>query len=211
MLDLLQYYFRVLCNGMKMRFRMVMIAHPGPGIGFHKRFMWQIIIPPTTGLLQTICTNNLPFRWSPLHQKCFDQIKVIVCKTPILKPICWNVLSDTTEEEKLNYRVWVITDACPARVGAVLAQGADWKTSRPASFMSKKFTTTQHGYFRYELGALGILKALTKWLDELTGGHKFTVVTDHKALTYFKAKQHTTGHCHNPCRVVSHVTPVTLP
>src|SRR5258707_12402849 len=45
MLDLLQYYFRVLCNGMKTRFRMVMIAHPGPGIGFHKRFMWQIIIP----------------------------------------------------------------------------------------------------------------------------------------------------------------------
>src|SRR5258707_513273 len=47
MLDPLQFYCRVLCNGMKMRFRMVMIAHPGPGIGFHKRFMWQIIIPPT--------------------------------------------------------------------------------------------------------------------------------------------------------------------
>src|SRR6266446_8592441 len=46
-LDLLQYYFWVLCNGMKTRFRMVMIAHPGPGIGFHKQFMWQIIIPPT--------------------------------------------------------------------------------------------------------------------------------------------------------------------
>src|SRR6266436_6815880 len=47
MLDPLQFYCRVLCNGMKTRFRMVMIAHPGPGIGFHKRFMWQIIIPPT--------------------------------------------------------------------------------------------------------------------------------------------------------------------
>src|SRR5260370_26579628 len=47
MLDPLQYYFQVLCNGMKMRFRMVMIAHPGPGIRFHKRFMWRIIIPPT--------------------------------------------------------------------------------------------------------------------------------------------------------------------
>src|SRR5258708_14166818 len=47
MLDLLQYYFWVLCNEMKTRFRMVMIAHPGPGIGFHKQFMWQIIIPPT--------------------------------------------------------------------------------------------------------------------------------------------------------------------
>src|SRR5258708_39949421 len=50
MLDSLQYYFRVLCNGMKMRFRMIMIAHPGRGIGFHKRFMWRIIIPPTTDL-----------------------------------------------------------------------------------------------------------------------------------------------------------------
>src|SRR5260221_5300999 len=47
MLDPLQFYCRVLCNGMKMRFRMVMIAHPGPGIGFHKRFMWRIIILPT--------------------------------------------------------------------------------------------------------------------------------------------------------------------
>src|SRR5258705_11101488 len=47
MLDPLQFYCRILCNGMKTRFRMVMIAHPGPGIGFHKRFMWQIIIPPT--------------------------------------------------------------------------------------------------------------------------------------------------------------------
>src|SRR5258708_976787 len=48
MLDPHQFYCWVLCNGMKMRFRMVMIAHPGPGIGFHKRFMWRIIIPPTT-------------------------------------------------------------------------------------------------------------------------------------------------------------------
>src|SRR5258707_5136971 len=32
MLDPLQYYFWVLHNGIKMRFRMVMIAHPGPGL-----------------------------------------------------------------------------------------------------------------------------------------------------------------------------------
>ncbi len=83
------------------------------------------------GPLQTICTNNVPFRWSPLHQKCFEQIKVIACKMPVLKPICWDIPSNASDEEKLNYKVWVITDACPARVGAILAQGADWKTSRP--------------------------------------------------------------------------------
>src|SRR5258708_1990217 len=148
-----------------------------------------------TGPLQTICKKNLPFRWSPLQQKCFEQIKVIACETLILKPICWDILPNTTGEDKPNYKVWVITDACPASVGVVLAQGADWKTSRLASFMSKKFTATQCGYFGYELEALGVLKALTKWLDELTGSCKFMVVTDHKALTYFKAKQHTTG-CH---------------
>ena len=58
----------------------------------------------------------------------------------------------------------------------------------------KKFTPTQRSYFGYELEALGILEALTKWLDELTGNHKFTVVTDHKALIYFKQKVHNTGH-----------------
>ncbi len=36
-----------------------------------------------SGPLQTICSNHLPFRWTPLHQKCFDEIKTIACKTPI--------------------------------------------------------------------------------------------------------------------------------
>src|SRR5260221_6210329 len=67
MLDILQYYFRVLCNGMKMRFRMVMIAHPGPGIGFYKRFMWQIIILPTTVIPPTMEKWNMRLvrSWTP--------------------------------------------------------------------------------------------------------------------------------------------------
>ena len=61
--------------------------------------------------------------------------------------------------------------------------------------MLKKFTLTQCAYFTYELEALGMLEALMKWLDELMGGRTFTVVTDHKVLTYFKEKNHTAG-CH---------------
>ena len=86
-------------------------------------------------------------------------------------------------------------DACPVGVGAVPAQGKTWMTSCPAAFMSKKFTPTQRAYFGYELEALGMLEALTKWLDELTGNCKFMVVTDHKALIYFKQKIYNTG-CH---------------
>ena len=139
-----------------------------------------------SGLLQTICNNHLPFVWTPLHQKCFEEIKTIACKMPILKPVIWNIPPGTTEENLSKFCVWVVMDACPAEMGAVLAQGEDWQTAHPTAFMLKKFTSTQHAYFAYELEALGILEALSKWLDELTGGHSFMVVTDHKALTYFK-------------------------
>ena len=147
-----------------------------------------------TGPLQNICMNHMPFRWSPLHEKCFENIKIITCKTPILKPIIWDIPPNTNDKDRLNYRVWVITDTCPASIGAVLAQGETWMTSHPAAFMSKKFTPTQRSYFGYELEALGILEVLYKWLNELMGNCKFMVITDHKALTYFKQKSHNTGH-----------------
>ena len=146
-----------------------------------------------SGPLQTICTSNLPFRWTPLHQKCFDSIKVLACKTPILKPINWDIPREVTKDERQKYHVWVVTDACPAGMGAILAQGESWQSARPAAFMSKKFTATQRSYFAYELEALGVLEALTKWCDKLSGGRRFTVVTDHQALTYFKEKKHTAG------------------
>src|SRR5258708_24390269 len=84
--------------------------------------------------------NNMPFRWSPLHQKCFDHIKLIACRMLILKPINWDIPLDIPEVGKDKYKVWVITDACSTGMGAVLAQGEDWRTSRPAAFMLKKFT-----------------------------------------------------------------------
>ena len=81
------------------------------------------------GPLQTICTNNLPFFWTLLHQKCFDTIKTLACKTPVLKLIIWSIPDGLSEGESQDYWVWVITDACPAGISAILAQGASWKLS----------------------------------------------------------------------------------
>ena len=53
---------------------------------------------------------------------------------------------------------------------------------KPAGFMSKKFTDTQHLYFTYEHETLGAIKALKKWDDELLGLPEIWVVTDHEAL-----------------------------
>src|SRR5260370_27518434 len=71
------------------------IAHFLPNIGAYM------------GPLQNICMNHMPFRWSPLHEKCFENIKIITCKTLILKPIIWDIPPDMDENDRLKYRVCI--------------------------------------------------------------------------------------------------------
>jgi len=40
-----------------------------------------------TGPLLSMMQNGSPFYWQPIHQCCFDMIKHICCKTPIIRPI----------------------------------------------------------------------------------------------------------------------------
>ena len=131
-----------------------------------------------TSPLSSMTRNGQSFLWRPLHQKCFESIKLMACRTPILKPI------DPRSEEP----IWVITDASTTGVGAVYGQGPDWKSCRPAGFMSKKFTSAQSNYFTFEAEALAILEALLKWEDKLIGNH-FTIVTDHRALRFLRDKK----------------------
>ncbi len=125
-----------------------------------------------TGPLSSMMKNGQSFIWRPRHQKCLESIKLMACRTPILRPI------DPRSSEK----IWVITDA------AVYGQGPDWHNCRPAGFMSKKFTSAQMNYFTFEVEALAIIEALMKWEDKLIG-IPFTVVTDHKALQFLRDKK----------------------
>src|SRR5688572_29979748 len=134
-----------------------------------------------TSILSGMCSNNHPFMWRPIHKKSFNEIKHIVRKASFLRPIDW----DSPNRDP----VWIISDACPSGVGAMIAQGPTWQTARPASFMSKKFTDVQQNYFTYEHETLGFLEALLKWEDRLLG-REFTIVTDHKALTWFQQTNH---------------------
>ncbi|KAG6858747.1 hypothetical protein C0995_014260 [Termitomyces sp. Mi166 len=53
--------------------------------------------------------------------------------------------------------------------------------------MSQKFTTAQQNYAVHELETLAILEALLKWEDKLMG-YKIHIITDHKALEFFKTQ-----------------------
>jgi hypothetical protein len=127
-----------------------------------------------TGPLSIMTRNNVPFVWMPVHETCFQHIKRLAAKAPILKPI------NTNKEEP----IWVICDASVSGVGCMYGQGPTWQFCRPAGFMSRKFTAAQHNYRVFEIETLAILEALLKWEDKLLG-YRIHVVTDHKALEFF--------------------------
>jgi len=132
-----------------------------------------------TGPLSAICRNGQPFYWKPLHETCFNHIKAIACKSPILKPI---------DPESAD-PIWVICNASMSSIGAMYGQGETWQNCHLAGFMSKKFTTAQMNYCVFEMETIAILEALLKWEDKLLG-RRLLVVTDHKALEFFKMQKH---------------------
>jgi len=66
-------------------------------------------------------------------------------------------------------------------------QGPSWKMCRPVGFMLQKFSNAQQNYVVHELETLAILESLQKWEDKL-GSYKIQVITDHKALEFFKTQ-----------------------
>lgn len=131
-----------------------------------------------TGPLAEITRNGHSFEWRPLHQKCFDSIKNLACKVPILRPII----------PASGETIWVICDASLHGVGALYGQGPNWEVCRPAGLMSKKFTTVQHAYRVAETETLAILEALLKWEDKLMG-YSIHIISDHEALQFFKTQK----------------------
>ncbi len=60
-----------------------------------------------TGRLLAITQNGNTFNWRLIHQRCFDMIKVICSKTPVLCPI--NPCNDEP--------IWIVCDASKSGVG----------------------------------------------------------------------------------------------
>jgi transposase InsO family protein len=134
-----------------------------------------------TGQLSSCCQDQREFKWTDRLDKCFNKVKEIVASAPILKPI------DPNSQDP----IFLVCDASIHGIGAMYGQGSDWKSCRPAGFMSRKFTTAQSSYFTMEQEALAILEALKTWEDKFMG-RKFTIITDHEALKYLMTKKNLT-------------------
>ena len=130
-----------------------------------------------TAPLLAMMQNGVPFHWHPLHQVCFDMIKQICEKAPVIQSI------ELTNKEP----IWLICDASKSGVGAMYGQGPTWQKCWPAGFISKKFTTAQQNYAVHELETLAILELLMKWKDKLIE-YDIHIIMDHKALEFFKTQ-----------------------
>jgi len=81
------------------------------------------------------------------------------------------------------------TDASNSGLGAVLLQKDDNKEWRPIQWISKKLTPTEKRYGITEKEMYAVFWAIKKLEYELRG-RKFTLVTDHKALTEIRKKDY---------------------
>ena len=117
-----------------------------------------------------------PQKWTDLHKTAFEQVKKLVQKTQIIRPI----------NHKSNDPIYLVTDTSDIGIGAWIGQGQPHDI-RPARFFSRKFNNAQIDYTTYNKELLAIVAALDHYRPQLVG-HKFTILTDHKPLLTFQSQ-----------------------
>jgi transposase InsO family protein len=117
------------------------------------------------------------FTLSKLQLECFNQIKYLIARAPVLS------FPDFT------LPFYVATDASNLGVGCVLYQlpngPDDESVVNYISFMARSLKKHERNYPAYKKELLGIVYALKKFHYYLWG-RSFTLLTDHRPLTYIQ-------------------------
>jgi hypothetical protein len=137
------------------------------GLVNYYRDMWpkrSELLAPLTDLT----SKNKTFKWTEVHQKSFEAVKVKLCTEVML------AYPDFTQP------FHIYTDASDFQLGAVIMQNG-----KPLAFYSRKLNSAQRNYTTGEQELLSIVETLREFRNILLG-HKIIVHTDHKNLTYEK-------------------------
>ena len=110
-------------------------------------------------------TKKKPWRWDPIHQKAFDDVKATITKEVVL---AYPDFSKVFE---------IYTDASTKQLGAVITQ-----ENRPIAFFSRKLSVTQAKYSVTKIELLAIVETLKEFKGMLWG-QRIKIYTDHKNLT----------------------------
>jgi len=141
--------------------------------GYYRRFIPNLskLAKPLTLLLK----NDVRFEWTTTQERSFETLKQKLCEEPVL------------QYPDFSKPFIITTDASGIAVGEILSQGQVNK-DRPIVYASRTLTDNELKYDTYEKEALAIVYCVKHFRPYLYG-RKFTLVTDHKPLMWFKHAQ----------------------
>lgn len=140
-------------------------------VGYYRRFIkdFSKITRPMTKYLKKDSTVELK---DPSYVSAFNTLKAILSTDQILT------------YPQFDHPFILTTDASGFALGAVLSQIQD-NVEKPIAFASRTLSDTESRYATNEKEALAIIWAVNKFKPYLYG-QKFTLITDHKPLTFIK-------------------------
>jgi hypothetical protein len=97
-------------------------------------------------------TKKNPWRWDPIHQKTFENVKAAIAKETVL----------TYLDFLKPFEIY--TDTSSTQLGAVITQD-----TRPIAFFSRKLSKTQQKYSVTEIELLAIVETLKEFKGMLWG------------------------------------------
>jgi len=119
-------------------------------------------------VLSRLTWKGTEFRWTPVEQKAFDNIKRLAQNTLICHSIDYNNPDP----------IYVVTDASNDAIGSYYGQGKDYRTMPPASFYSQALNSAERNYPTHDKELLAIVEGVKKW-EPVLKGTQFEVLTDH--------------------------------
>ena len=135
---------------------------------FHGRFVknFSSLAAPLTDLLKAT-----QFEWNSPADRAFQQIKIALISTPVLRLPDFNKLFD------------VAIYASGLGIGAVLSQDL-----HPVSFFSEKLSEPKSRYSNYDQELYAIVQALKFWRHYLLH-QEFMLYNDHEALRFLHSQK----------------------
>ena len=121
--------------------------------------------------LRELTKAYVHFKWTDIHQLCFD-----------------NIISDFKKETLLHYfdlekPIFIFADAHLSGLGSILAQGDTIQNARPIAFTSRTTNAAETHYPQLDLEAMAVDFSLRRFRNYIIGAPEvITVVTDHKPL-----------------------------
>jgi hypothetical protein len=110
-------------------------------------------------------TKKKPWRWDPIHQQVFANVKAAIAKATVLAYLDFSKPFE------------IYMDASSMLLGTVITQD-----NRPIAFFSRKLSKMQQKYSVTEIELLAIVETL-KEFKRMLWGQDIKVYTDHKNLT----------------------------